>query len=113
MCQQKKFITYEMAMHKVQISRYLLILVFISGCSSTNWSHPSLTENDFYRDQEFCNRYASSVNPDRTQPFDPYLDPMQQSQVGYANAGSQFGRALGMQSSFKNCMYGKGWRDSK
>ena len=99
-------------MHKVQISRYLLILVFISGCSSTNWSHPSLTENDFYRDQEYCNRYASSVNPDRTQPFDPYLDPMQQSQAGYANAGSQFGRALGMQSSFKNCMYGKGWRDS-
>jgi len=91
----------------------LFVSIWISGCGSTNWSHPSLTENDFYRDQEFCNRYASSVNPDRTQPFDPYLDPMQQSQVGYANAGSQFGRALGMQSSFKNCMYGKGYRDSK
>jgi len=100
-------------MLKLLINFLIVIPVLISGCAATNWSHPSLTENDFYRDLEFCNRYASSVNPDRTQPFDPYLDPMQQSQVGYANAGSQFGRALGMQSSFKNCMYGKGYRDSK
>jgi len=91
----------------------ILIPVLISGCGSTNWSHPSLTENDFYQDREFCNRYASSVNPDRTLPYDPYLDPMQQSQVSLANGGSQLGRAFGLQSSFKNCMYGKGYRDSK
>jgi hypothetical protein len=100
-------------MIKFQQMVLFLIPTLILGCGATKWSHPSLTENDFYRDRELCSRYASSVNPDRSLPFDPYLDPMQQSQVGYANAGSQFGRALGMESSFKNCMYGKGWRDSK
>ena len=99
-------------MIKNKINLLLFISVLTSGCSST-WYHPTLTENDFYRDREICNRYAGSANPDTRQPYDPYLDPGQQAQVASFNAGSQLGRSLGLQSSFKNCMYAKGYRDTK
>jgi hypothetical protein len=38
-------------MIKNKINLLLFISVMTSGCSST-WYHPTLTENDFYRDRE-------------------------------------------------------------
>ena len=92
-------------------SKYLLIpIVFIvSGCA-TNWMHSSNTENDFYRDRAQCNQEANNNNPVTTQPYDPRLTALQQSQQGMYNGGAQMGRAFGLAGSFNNCMMAKGYR---
>jgi hypothetical protein len=82
----------------------------LSGCASTNWMHPSLSESDFYRDREDCNQYAQATNPVRTTPITPNLEGFQLAQAGIANGSSNMARAFGVQSSFENCLLGKGYR---
>lgn len=88
----------------------LLLALSVLGCSSTRWTHPSLSESDFYRDRELCSQYANVQNPNTAPPYNPYLDPIQQASASSYAAGANFGRALGMQSSFNSCMYAKGYR---
>jgi len=68
------------------------------------------SESDFYRDWEDCNQYAQSTNPSRASAYNPNLDPFQQAQAGIANGSANMARAFGVQSSFENCMFGKGYR---
>jgi hypothetical protein len=92
-----------------QISTSILVLGLL-GCSSSKWTHSTLNESDFHKDRALCEEYAKVSNPDRTQQYNPYLNPNQQVNQSAANAGQQFGRAFGMQASFNNCMNAKGYR---
>lgn len=91
-------------------SSLLAGICLLTGCASTNWMHPTRSESDFYRDWEDCNQYAQSTNPSRASAYNPNLDPFQQAQAGIANGSANMARAFGVQSSFENCMFGKGYR---
>jgi hypothetical protein len=97
-------------MRKIAYLTFLLLISFVTGCASTSWNHPTLSESDFYRDREDCNQYAQVANPVNATPYNPYLTPLQQAQAAQYNGGANLGRAFGVQSSFENCLLGKGYR---
>lgn len=94
---------------QLQICAFV-VAIGLFGCSSTKWTHPTLGENDFYRDRELCNQYANVSNPNTAPPYNPYLDPIQQANAMSYAGGANLGRAFGIQASFENCMLSKGYR---
>ena len=93
------------------IWNFLLVGIFLlTGCASTKWMHPTLSESDFYRDREDCNQYALATNPNTAPAYNPSLDPFQQANAMAYSGGANLGRAIAVQSSLENCLMGKGYR---
>jgi len=91
-----------------QITTFILVL-FLLGCSPTMWRHPTLSESDFYKDRALCEQYAEVSNPNRTQPYNPNLDGIQQANQSAYDAGANLGRAFGIKAAFDSCMSAKGY----
>ncbi len=116
----------------------ILFIVFtITGCA-TNWYHPTANEAQFYQDKMACQQYAEHRNPRHVVPVRQvaqnspsyttqcvqtgnYIDCQSNpnnlatnNAVNLANqnmeqAGSDFGRALGIAAIFDDCMRSKGY----
>ena len=97
--------------HSLQITTFILALGLL-GCSSTKWTHTTLGESDLYKDRALCERHAEILNPNRTQPNNPYLDQNQQANQSASNTGDKFGRALEIQTAFNSCMSAKAKRSA-
>ena len=96
----------------MKATKFLLVsatALLLQGCGTT-WRHPSLSENDFYRDNAACKQDAANSNPDTSRPYNPYLTPEQQASQSMYNGGAQMGRAVAMTSYFNNCMMSKGYK---
>ncbi len=87
----------------------MCILFALTGCGTTRWSHPNFSEYSFRQDAAICDYEAQNVTARPTQPYNPYLNPTQQANQSFANAGASFAQAFAAQSYLENCMLRKGY----
>ena len=66
----------------------MFYLITISGCASTQWTHPNKTESDFYRDSMQCETYArEAVQSSSSKPVTRYREPSYNTQCRGTNYG--------------------------
>lgn len=78
-----------------------LAALLLAGCSTT-WTHPSKSQQDFYRDNSQC---MSMAGAGQAQPMMPGAGAVQS---GY-NQGVAMGAAANQKTMYEHCMFGNGW----
>lgn len=81
--------------------RYLLLLIFISGCSTGTWSNQSGDNSQLNLDKSFCDSFADSRYPVYLCKNPLMCAPEETSIVISSLAENS--------AAFRNCMHGKGY----
>lgn len=87
----------------------LTLIIFLAGCATKTWHHPTASESQFRQEIALCERTASVSHPKTPNVQNPYLDGFQKSEAAIAQAFEGLGRALALKDTFENCMAIKGY----
>jgi hypothetical protein len=104
---------------------FLIFVLMLTGCGSTSWTHPNLTQSKFDMDVNAC-RYQSQMATYQQPRQESYeqmmqrnialaqMDPGAAARVNLQTGANHFGNALGSAINaaaiFDQCMYQAGYR---
>lgn len=87
----------------------LTLIIFLAGCATKTWYHPTASKSQFLQESALCERTASVSHPETPKAQNPYLDSFQKSEAAIAQGVENMGRALALKNTFENCMAIKGY----
>ena len=80
----------------------IMLLIILSGCASTNWTHQSLNNSKLSFDKGECRAFANSKSPTYLCQNPLYCEPEEWAEVITSISTNN--------ATFDYCMYKKGYK---